>query len=227
MNYIISDIHGEYDLFIELLNKINFNKNDKMIICGDIIDKGNNSIKLLKYIRKQSNMFFIIGNHEYEFLKYYNRLMLEVEDGFDYNKLLTKINDYFPDKELLDFDDLNWLEECPYFYEADDYICVHAGVMLNDKNEVINLEDNDINILLNDRKFKEPIVMVENSKCVFYGHTPTSYLTNESKIITYKKGSKYKSIKDYYKIYLDCGVFLSGVLGCFCIDTCESIYVKK
>ena len=83
-------------LLKELLNKINFNKNDKMIICGDVIDKGNNSIKLLKYIRKQSNMFFIIGNHEYEFLKYYNRLMLEVEDGFDYNKLLTKINDYFP-----------------------------------------------------------------------------------------------------------------------------------
>ena len=40
MEYIISDIHGEYDLFIKLLEKIKFNKNDKMIICGDIFDKG-------------------------------------------------------------------------------------------------------------------------------------------------------------------------------------------
>lgn len=228
MTYVISDIHGEYNLFIKLLKKIKFNNEDKMIICGDIIDKGNDSVKLLKYIRKQQNMIFIIGNHEYELLKYYNKLMMELEDGFDSEELLKKINEYFPnEKEILDFEDLNWLEECSYYYETENYICVHAGVRLNDDNEVVNLEENNINVLVYDRKIKNPELVINNSKCVFYGHTPTCYLTNENKIITYKRLSfqETNTIKDYYKIHLDCGVYLEKALGCFCVDNCKTIYV--
>ena len=50
MRYIISDIHGEYSLFIELMQKIGFSENDEFYICGDIIEKGDDSIKLLKLI---------------------------------------------------------------------------------------------------------------------------------------------------------------------------------
>ena len=57
MRYVISDIHGEYGLFIELLKKIRFSKNDQMIIVGDIFDKGPNSIQLLKFVRKYDNFF--------------------------------------------------------------------------------------------------------------------------------------------------------------------------
>lgn len=230
MDYIISDIHGEYDLFVTLLNKINFSNADKMIICGDIFDKGNQSIKLLKYIRRHNNIIFLLGNHEYEFLKYYDKIMRELEEGFDSDQVLCKINNYFAyETDNLSWDDLYWLEECSYFYETESYICVHAGVRLNGKKEVIRLKDNDINYLVYDRKLKEESIIINNSKCVFYGHTPTSYLCNEYKILTYKRANSEKpySIKDYYKIHLDCGVYLGGVLGCFCVDTCESIYVKK
>ena len=40
MRYVISDIHGEYSLFVELMQKIGFSKNDELYICGDIIEKG-------------------------------------------------------------------------------------------------------------------------------------------------------------------------------------------
>ncbi len=40
MLYVCSDIHGEYDLFVKMLQRINFSSMDEMIICGDIIDKG-------------------------------------------------------------------------------------------------------------------------------------------------------------------------------------------
>ena len=36
-----------------------------------------------------------------------------------------------------------------------------------------------------------------------------------------------KTVGDFVKIHLDTGVWASGVLGCFCIDTLEEIYVKK
>ena len=61
MIYLISDIHGEYDLFIKLLRKIDFSSDDEMIICGDIIDKGQDSVKLLKLIKSMPNFRFISG----------------------------------------------------------------------------------------------------------------------------------------------------------------------
>ena len=58
--YFISDIHGEYDLFMKLLKKIKFNDNDTLYICGDIIDKGKDSIKLIKFVSNQKNIFYNI-----------------------------------------------------------------------------------------------------------------------------------------------------------------------
>ena len=229
MFYIISDIHGEFDLFIKLLKTINFNENDKMIICGDIIDKGPNSIKLLKYIKNKSNMIFLLGNHEYEFLKYYSKVMSEVEDGFNSDEVLTKLNNYFPKEvDLLTWEDINFLEDAPFYYESSDYICVHAGVKLNENKEIIDLNKIDVNTFLYDRRTKEETFEIKNSKCVFYGHTPTSYICNEPKILAYCRPNitKSYSIKSFYKIHLDCGVYLNKVLGCFCIDTCKCIYVK-
>lgn len=228
MEYVISDIHGYYDLFIKLLEKINFSQNDKMIIVGDIFDKGPDSIKLLKFIRQYDNFLFVIGNHEYEFLKYYHNIMKDTEDNFDEEEVLKRINDYFKDEELkLDWEDLDWLENCPFYYETDDYTCVHAGIKLNEKNEIISPEQNEVEYLVYDRHFKEPNVIVNNSKCVFYGHTPTRYLTDKDEIITYKRDNviEAKSIKDFYKIHLDCGTYYSKKLGCFCIENCQTYYI--
>ncbi len=36
--YVISDLHGYYDLFIKLLDKISFNEYDLLYILGDICD---------------------------------------------------------------------------------------------------------------------------------------------------------------------------------------------
>ena len=34
-------------------------------------------------------------------------------------------------------------------------------------------------------------------------------------------------IADYFKIHLDTGVALSGVLGCFAVNNCQSFYVSE
>lgn len=46
-----------------------------MIILGDVIDKGNNSIKMIKFVRNHPNIQMILGNHEYSFLNQYHILM--------------------------------------------------------------------------------------------------------------------------------------------------------
>ena len=37
MRYIVSDVHGEYELFVRLLEHISFSEEDEMYICGDVI----------------------------------------------------------------------------------------------------------------------------------------------------------------------------------------------
>ena len=83
MIYIASDLHGEYGLFKKLLEKINFSESDSMIICGDIVDKGPDSIRLAQFIFQQPNIQCVIGNHEFAFLKYYEALMGQVSDNFE------------------------------------------------------------------------------------------------------------------------------------------------
>jgi ADP-ribosylglycohydrolase len=81
---------------------------------------------------------------------------------------------------------------------------------------------------VNDRRFKEPDVVCQFAKCIFFGHTPTSYLCGADRILTYKrKDARGDRIADYYKIHLDTGASLRGVLGCFCVDTCSAYYVSK
>lgn len=226
MTYIISDIHGYYDLFIKLLNKISFSPNDTMIIVGDIIDKGPDSIKLLKFVKKHKNFIFIIGNHEYEFLKFYNNIMKNTDDNFDEKEILKKINGYFPTSNFqIEWEDIEWLENRPYYYETNDYICVHAGIKLDENMRIISPDQNEIEHLIYDRTFKEPNILVKDRKCVFYGHTPTRYLTDNDEIITYKReNAQSNDIKQFYKIHLDCGTYFSKKIGCFCIENCKCYY---
>ena len=227
MIYVVSDIHGEYDLFLKLLRKINFSYNDEMIICGDIIDKGKDSVKLLKFIKSAPNFRCIVGNHEYEFLKFYWCIMQESPSDFE--EVLTRLKGYFPyDGNLLDWETVDWLETIPFYLEEEDFICVHAGVPLISDNRLKAWSQTTSEQLVYDRVFKEPSVVSLTNKCVFFGHTPTSYITSQNKIIKYRRNeSSTNTIRDYYKIHLDLGVWLNGVMGCFRVDDCKEFYVGK
>ena len=228
MTYVISDIHGEYELFLRLLDKIKFSATDTLYICGDIIEKGKQSIRLAQYISRMPNAKCITGNHEYAFLKYYWGLMRQSPNNFD--GVLKQLKKYFPDDgELLDWELVDWFESLPYYIEENNFICVHAGVPLDKEGHILPLEKATPEQLVYDRTFKEPGVEVRDDKCVFFGHTPTSYLTSgESKILTYKRhGATGDKIADYYKIHLDLGTWSSGMLGAFCVETCQKFYVKE
>lgn len=228
MTYIISDIHGEYELFMRLLDSIKFSDSDALISCGDIIDKGQDSVRLLNFIANMSNARCINGNHEYDFLKYYWSLMRQSPSDFDY--ALKKLQEYFPcDGQLLGWDIIDWIESRPYFIEEKDYICVHAGAPLDNNGRILPLEKASTEQLVYDRAFKEPNLEIRDSKCVFFGHTPTSYLTGgESKILVYKRqGENGNKITNYYKVHLDLGTWLSDTVGVFCVETLQCIYYKN
>ena len=226
MIYVISDIHGEYTLFLELMKKIGFSDSDELYVCGDIIEKGDGSVKLAKWLLSKPNVHSIRGNHEEMFLEYYDSLMRETED---YDEVIKKLREYIQgDGELLDWETVEAIEALPYYIEKEDFICVHAGVPLDKDKRIPPLEEIRAEELLYDRRFKNPDTLPQSSKCVFYGHTSTMSVFPNARIITYLRAdTEGNNIKDYIKVHLDTGTFTSGLLGCFCIDTCKAHFVTK
>lgn len=226
MTYILSDIHGEYELFCRLMEKVKFSEGDALICCGDMIEKGKHSVRLTKLLFSIKKAVLLAGNHEYGFLKYYWSLMRET---CDYDSVLQKLQAYFPyDGVLLDWETVDRMEALPFFHEAEAYICVHAGVPLDKEGRILPLRQATFEQLVYDRYFKEPDVLPRGGKCVFYGHTPTINMGLEPKIKSYlREGTKGDKISDYYKIHLDTGTYQSGILGCFRVEDCQEFYVRK
>ena len=48
--YVVSDLHGQYDLFVRGLERIGFSGADKLYVIGDAIDRGPDGIKILQKI---------------------------------------------------------------------------------------------------------------------------------------------------------------------------------
>ena len=228
MRYCVSDIHGEYELFCALLDKIGFCDTDEMYICGDIVEKGDSSVRLLNYVSSLPNVHAIIGNHEYAFLKFYNRLLAESPEDFD--AVLRRLRAYFPeDGKLLEWELMDWLERLPTYIEREDFICVHAGMPLDPSGAPLPLALAEDEELLYDRRFKDPACTYSGERCVFFGHTETECVIGRPEIIVYPRAGVTcpSSVREISRVHLDTGCWHSGVLGCFAIDTLEQIYVTK
>jgi len=61
---IIGDIHGCFETFMALLDKLNLDGDySKLILVGDILDRGPNSRGVIDFVRKH-NIDMVQGNHE-------------------------------------------------------------------------------------------------------------------------------------------------------------------
>ncbi len=78
--YVISDIHGEYDMFMKILEKIDLKDSDELYILGDVVDRGPHPIKTLRKLMEMPNVIPMVGNHELlalEGLKFLNSEITE------------------------------------------------------------------------------------------------------------------------------------------------------
>lgn len=223
MTYFVSDIHGEYELFCSLLEKINFSDDDTLYICGDILEKGNSSLKVLELISKKKNIKCVLGNHDRNFLNFYHRIMEKSPTDFDI--VLSCLREFFFDEEgTLTWDMVDYLDALPYYIETEDFICVHAGVPISKDGYLEKLDTVETEFLIFDRRFKDSDVIHKSEKCVFYGHT----VAENGKITAYKRQNCVGAdITDFYKIHLDTGAWQNGILGCICLENLECVYVKK
>lgn len=227
MRYVVSDIHGNYELFVKLLKKINFSKNDEMFILGDVIDKGKDVQKLLNliYNSKDQNIFTLTGNHELDFIDF----VFDEQDRRVGDKVLIEDCKKYLGVQNLTMEDIDNICHFRYYYEEDDFVLVHAGIKLKEDGTPVPLEETDYETFVYDRTFKNENVLPKNYKCVIFGHTPTCFTSGmKGKIIKYQKPNTVgDKVGDYYKIQIDTGNYLTGILGCLRLDDMKEFYVNE
>ena len=64
MTYVMGDIHGEYDRFMEVFRQLDFDETDTLYVLGDILDRGPHPIKTLLTLMEMPNVVCLVGNHE-------------------------------------------------------------------------------------------------------------------------------------------------------------------
>lgn len=71
--FFASDIHGNYSMLVEALKQIGFNfptikspksKHDYLFLIGDLVDRGDQCLELLQFVRHNPSVFAVRGNHE-------------------------------------------------------------------------------------------------------------------------------------------------------------------
>ena len=160
--YVIADVHGCYSEFIELLRKVRFSENDRLIVAGDIIDRGRESYAMLQWMEKKfDNVDFVMGNHDRMFVESVAKLA-------DFSKVTANVKEAYKEVKMYDpnFDRyktirdlirdhgvglatlIKWakiVKNFPYTIDLNingrDYIVVHAGYM-----EEGDLKDTDIDL---------------------------------------------------------------------------------
>lgn len=63
-HFVVGDIHGRYEAFLDLLDEIDYDQTTDMIYSvGDLIDRGPQSVEVVEFF-KQPNTYAVRGNHE-------------------------------------------------------------------------------------------------------------------------------------------------------------------
>src|SRR6187551_705831 len=65
----IGDIHGCHKEFADLLDKLDLRKDDRLILLGDLINRGPDSGKVVELAREYATVS-LLGNHELRHLNY-------------------------------------------------------------------------------------------------------------------------------------------------------------
>lgn len=234
-NYVISDLHGEYELYLKMLEKIHFSKGDMLYVLGDVLDRGPHPIQIILDLMKRPNVVCLAGNHEYMAIKCLKFLTQEIteesvgaleEDSESmepmldwlYNGAEPTINEFaalIPEMRRKVYD---YIAEFDLYEEVEaggqSYLLVHAG--LGNFRPDKPIWEYEIHELVWERPdYEKPYFQ---DKYVVTGHTPTLLIPGNSH-------PGYIFRKNHH-IAIDCGVSCGGRLGCLCLDTGEEFYVE-
>jgi serine/threonine protein phosphatase 1 len=197
--YVIGDIHGQVYALRELLYRVNFDKLvDRLIVLGDVCDRGPKTGDTINCLREIRNLVLIKGNHDVWALAW-------MMDGVEESNWLSQggrltVKSYGYTNENVPVSHIDFLRKAVPYYVEDGCLFVHGGFDPNkpieEQKEEKLVWDRD---LINYAKEHE----IPGYKMVFIGHTPTKEITGK------KEPAFFHNL-----VMLDCG---AGHKGNLCI----------
>lgn len=232
MTYVMSDIHGEYQKYKEMLEKINFSDDDILYVLGDVIDRGDNSVEILTDMSMRANVYPIYGNHELMASVVLHSLLVEITDesvelGLDADTMraLMVWQENGGDKTLKGFKRLSpderealleYLDEFSLYEVAEvgerTFILVHSGLgNFSEKKKLSEYTPDELAFMRPDydrRYFSDGNIFI------VAGHTPTPLLSGKKEIFHMNNN-----------ICIDCGATFGGKLACLRLEDMAEFYV--
>lgn len=225
MIYAISDLHGCYDKYVKMLEKINFSDNDFLYVLGDIVDRGPDGIKILEDIMKRKNVIALRGNHD--FLAYH--LLKALNSGQDGNNIIEKYHRWIFDGGSPTEKGFNELDEAEQkkLLLFMSYMPIYEEIEVNGNKFFMSHTVPEKERMQSFEKllWQEFIIGEPEYEKVYFpdkfivtGHTPTAFIDRKF---------KGRIWKDNNHIAIDCGAVFGNPLGCICLDTLEEYYVGE
>ncbi|MBO5937758.1 MAG: metallophosphoesterase [Clostridia bacterium] len=231
MIYVIGDIHGNKEKYDEMLTKLSPKDTDAVFVLGDVIDVGEDSVEILKDMMYRTNIYPVLGEHEYMAKKILPliinaknldeaKAMLEGEDKENLDKWLSMksektISDFLSlneeDKESI----IDYLSEFQPFEEVEangkTFVLAHAGIdNFEDGKNLEEYAEEDFVFAKTDYS-----KVYFKNKYLITGHTPTVAINQKFMGKVYSKNGH---------IALDCGAAYGGKLAAICLDALKLTY---
>lgn len=177
--YVISDLHGRFDLLQEAMKKIEEQAphygTHTVVTTGDYVDRGFESAQIISYLMNyKSDRFLMInlmGNHEDMMIDAYYGNAGDWINAYGLPTLMSyghKVGD-LPDMGLIWDDHIEWLGKLKTFHEDEHRIYVHGGIP-DDRKSV---QDQARDTVLWYR-YRGGDDFHHMGKVVVHGHTPIS-----------------------------------------------------
>lgn len=145
---VISDIHADLVAFKKLLKKVKFTQQDVLILLGDMVEKGPNSLELLQYViqlRKTHTIYAVCGNCDAIALEVFKDDRNKDLLGYILSRKNTLVGemcrflgitinrdlDMQKAKEILreQFrEELEFIQNLPHVLEVNEYVFAHAAM---------------------------------------------------------------------------------------------------
>ena len=141
--FVVSDVHSFYTPMKEALDKAGFDPNNEehwLIVCGDVFDRGDESVEILHYIMSLERKILVKGNHD---ILLEELCMREFPYSHDsHNGTKKTVQDIGGAGHGRPFDEccqITWNRTAAYrsllrnYFETQNYIFVHSWIPTNVK----------------------------------------------------------------------------------------------
>ncbi len=230
--YVISDIHGQYAAYRQLLDRISLGPEDTLYVLGDVVDRGPHPIRVLQDMMARPNVVPLVGNHELSALTCLRLLATEITeeslarlDSTRLEILLEWLEDggqstmeEFAQLSTQEKQDvLDYLGEFSLYEEltvaGQDFLLVHGG--LGHFSPAKPLEDYTPEELLFDRPDYTRVYFPD--RYLVTGHTPTRLIPQNPRPDAIYQANRH--------IAIDCGCCFGGKLGALRLEDGREFYI--